>query len=603
MHDDTEAWRHQLGPLDGLPLLAIKGKQPFDAITESPSGWQTAKFPAHVIAACTWASGVGTRTGADANGLIVFDLDGNTAPDFARQHGCDPDLPDTWAVRRSDTTDRLKKLFQASPEQAEQLGQCRRKRNTKDPETDDDGKVIVKGEGIEIYHGVGQVLLLGNHEDGGQYIWRDGEGPEALAPLPDHWFRLALLLKEANTTKATNSSKAPRIGINGWGKIRGTCPICGRDSHPICGTNQAGDRVSCYDGVSFSWDKAHPGIKVGQAVRGLDGKEWALTAITWNDVIGADFASFKIHEPLTPDQRREWSQRQDANGNGAGMGSQVPLHPDSSATYAKGEEPIDLRAAQILQDEAAHTIACHQDAFFTYDPAAGYWSRVSADAMKRRALAVLKRIYVLVKIGSGDSATEVDSFRFGSARQVDDTIRALRSVAAAGPLERPEPPRVVVFTNGTFNLRTRTLEPHSPDHGATYAVAGPFVPDAVCPPEVQRIITTCFPDEAEPIMRALFRWIVDPTIRYGEAFHLLGGTGTGKGLILTLAQHLLPSTLVSTLSHPADLKGPRCRATPNISDRGTSWWRTSRNRCGACMAATPTPAACIAARSSQAFHR
>jgi hypothetical protein len=73
---------------------------------------------------------------------------------------------------------------------------------------------------------------------------------------------------------------------------------------------------------------------------------------------------------------------------------------------------------------------------------------------------------------------------------------------------------------------------------------------------MQRIITTCFPDEAEPILRTLFRWIVDPTIRYGEAFHLLGGTGTGKGLILTLAQHLLPSSLVSTLSHPADLKGP-----------------------------------------------
>jgi hypothetical protein len=326
---DRNAWRSQIGPLDGLPLLAIKGKQPFDAITESPSGWQTARFPAHVIAACSWATGVGTRTGADANGLIAFDLDGITAQDFARQHGCDPDAADTWAVRRSDTADRLKKLFMASPEQAAQLGQCRLKRSTNDPVTDDDGNVIVKGEGVEIYHGVGQVLLLGNHPDGGQYIWRDGEGPDNCQPLPDNWFQLALLLKEANTTRATTSSKAPRIGVNGWGKIRGTCPICGRDAHPICGTNQTGDRISCFDGVSFSWSKAHPGIKVGKTVRGLDGQTWALTAITWNDVIGADFATFKIHEPLPPDQRRSKSRQAvtPPTGNGSGPPGALPA-PD-----------------------------------------------------------------------------------------------------------------------------------------------------------------------------------------------------------------------------------------------------------------------------------
>ncbi len=223
-----------------------------------------------------------------------------------------------------------------------------------------------------------------------------------------------------------------------------------------------------------------------------------------------------------------------------------------AAIHEKDETPIDLLAAQILQKESGHTIACHQDAFFIYNPAAGYWSRVSADAMKRRALDVLKRIYVMVKLED----IEFESFKFGSARQVDDTVRSLRSVAGPGPLDRRSPPHVVVFSNGTFNLRTNTLEPHNSDHGATYAVAGPFVPDALCPPEVERIIARCFPDGAEVILRAMFRWVIDPTVPYGQAFHLLGGTGTGKGLVLTLVQSLLPSELVSALSHPADLKGP-----------------------------------------------
>lgn len=196
-------------------------------------------------------------------------------------------------------------------------------------------------------------------------------------------------------------------------------------------------------------------------------------------------------------------------------------------------------------------IACYQDAFFTYDPAAGFWSRVPGTDIKARALDVLKRLSETKKSGK----TEFESFCFGSARHVDDTTRLLRTVSGEGPLNREASPHAIPFTTGTYCTKTCKEISHSPDHGATYAITGPFSPDASAPPpELQAVITTSFPEGAEHIIRTYFRWLIDPTVPFGHTFHFVGATGTDKGLMIDTGIALLPPRSVSSLKHPALLK-------------------------------------------------
>jgi len=87
-----KAWRDELPRLAhlDLPLLATGAES-----TQSPGelkapanlrtghllkGWPTAKHSvAEIQGACDAVISVGTRTGADAHGLLVFDIDGETA--------------------------------------------------------------------------------------------------------------------------------------------------------------------------------------------------------------------------------------------------------------------------------------------------------------------------------------------------------------------------------------------------------------------------------------------------------------------------------------------------------------------------------------------
>ena len=72
-------WRRELQRLEplALPLLPCKDKNPGGILG---NGWQSKAFTAEVLQQrYTNATGIGTRTGAAAGGLVSFDIDGATA--------------------------------------------------------------------------------------------------------------------------------------------------------------------------------------------------------------------------------------------------------------------------------------------------------------------------------------------------------------------------------------------------------------------------------------------------------------------------------------------------------------------------------------------
>lgn len=208
--------------------------------------------------------------------------------------------------------------------------------------------------------------------------------------------------------------------------------------------------------------------------------------------------------------------------------------------------PIDLQGAEIMLEEKNNLITEKAWSLFRYYKELGYWLRWEDTKAKKAAQEALQRLGKLV-----DEAGWI--FPYGTSSQVKATVDQLKVLTTGGVLGNSTPAKVIVFKNGTFNLNTNKLEQHSPSNGATYGVAADYIKNSECPPELESMLEKCYPPGALPIVQAIIRWLVDPSVRYGQAFHIVGDSGTGKGLLIDFCRSLLPSSVTGQLLHPAQI--------------------------------------------------
>ncbi|MCP9882002.1 hypothetical protein KBY65_05860 [Cyanobium sp. Alchichica 3B3-8F6] len=283
-----------------LPLLAVGA----DKERKAPArlrdgallfGWPTAKHSVRDIEGSSpRVIACGTRTGKDAHGLAVFDIDGATARGWLLERGCEPTTTTTWQIHRNTDPERLKVAFRLDPEQQQQIGQIHTKVDTKPPALDANGKEITKGEAVELFHGSGQVIVLGEHWlSKGVYFWPDDMGPEALAEIPPGWWAAAL---EITSSKATSSkAKATSSNSKDWMPLN-PCPICGRDSTGYCSKHRDGATIRCFHGSTFNPEHNHGALKPGAEITDRQGTIWAL-AKTEAQANGDVFSVFVTPKP------------------------------------------------------------------------------------------------------------------------------------------------------------------------------------------------------------------------------------------------------------------------------------------------------------------
>ena len=208
--------------------------------------------------------------------------------------------------------------------------------------------------------------------------------------------------------------------------------------------------------------------------------------------------------------------------------------------------PIDLQAAELILKDKNDLVTEKAWALFKYVDDLGYWLRWSDTKAKNEAQKALQRISTFTeKVGW--------IFPHGNSGQVKATIDQLKVLTTGGVLGSSTPAPVIVFCNGTYNLNTNKLEKHNPANGATYGVAADYIKDSGCPSELKAMVKKCYPEGALEIVQAIIRWAIDPTVRYGQVFHIVGDTGTGKGLLIDFIRSLFPLNVISQLLHPAEL--------------------------------------------------
>ena len=220
--------------------------------------------------------------------LLCFDLDGPEAVAYAQEElglgwPC-------WHVGRTDTEERFKLVCVPSPEQWAQLPApgLILKKSVAAPKRDADGKVVRKGEAIEVFSDRRrQIAVWGEHPDGGRYCWPTGRGPElALNPPPATWWDFVLeLYRERAQQVQPSSARSGTTRLD-------PCPICGRNSADtgLWCEKTADGLVLCMPGQTFNAELSHGRLELGSVVDG-----WALKKRT--PIAEGDVLTFGLHQP------------------------------------------------------------------------------------------------------------------------------------------------------------------------------------------------------------------------------------------------------------------------------------------------------------------
>jgi hypothetical protein len=276
---DHAPWRQQLARLQhleqDLALLPVgwgtDRKGPMLESWQHHDGFNVAQLQAHRS-----MRSVGARTGMLTGPLLCFDFDGATSLEL----GLDPGWVSSWQVHRTTDANRLKVLFQPTPEQLQQLPDG----------AEFQGKTITAaGEALEVFFAGGrQVIVLGEHpSSGGHYYWPKDLGPEALAAPPAEWWEHALEVAAACQQRITTGSK-PSSARHGTKRLD-PCPICGRHGSLWCEQTRDG-LILCMPGVTFNAEQRHGPLSIGQVVDG-----WAL--VKRSPIAEGDVLTFKVHRP------------------------------------------------------------------------------------------------------------------------------------------------------------------------------------------------------------------------------------------------------------------------------------------------------------------
>lgn len=394
-------WRQQLNRLETLnqPLLAIgagkEGKAPADPRTGfALEGWPGASHTIQQIqTAHPKVIAAGMRTG---NGMLVFDIDGDSAWELLLQcYGCDPEATTTWQIHRTTSVYRIKVAFRISAEQQQQLGSIHKAIKTLPPTYADrnnfgfdkkgnripDGQLLKKGEALELFASpTAQVITIGQHpSSGGRYFWPKGKGPEALAPIPDDWWAMALdiatdgkqwrqsarLVQLNDNQKNSHTRKGGSTRKGDWRSLP-ECPICGRNTTSYCAKHRDGRTIRCFHGSTFS---PPTGLKRGETITDREGKIWAFSR-EQQQANGDLFSVFVEHDPHRRPKPSTEIRRLGPSGPGPGpgarrrtglrpadhiapagqyLGQAVPLPTPAAAPLVVMQAPMGCGKTQAIQ--------------------------------------------------------------------------------------------------------------------------------------------------------------------------------------------------------------------------------------------------------------
>ena len=255
-----------------------------------------------------------------------------------------------------------------------------------------------------------------------------------------------------------------------------------------------------------------------------------------NDLIKARTASKKVKHLLELDEERS---RRIASGEQVedpfALWDSTPINVHVSNLVLQQQDPLLKR----VQDDSV---------LYRYDPDVGFWRQLDDARARRIVRPIVERCY---KAAESDDGTILKNFCFGTTHDVNQSIDALVDKADAGCPD--ESKWFLTFTNGTLDLRPMQLASFSADHGTTHHLDFALQLTDTCPAPLLRVAETCYGLEALDRIRGFIRWCIDLSMPWEVIFYFLGGSRSGKGILVELAEALIPAEFTTSLGDPSEI--------------------------------------------------
>jgi hypothetical protein len=204
------------------------------------------------------------------------------------------------------------------------------------------------------------------------------------------------------------------------------------------------------------------------------------------------------------------------------------------STYRVPSELTDeMHLFEVTFTDPKKKLAFVDEAFRIYIPDRGYWKTVKDKRMLQIIQGNAKRSFRESKKG-------VRKY-LGRPGVVESTLKyAAVELYLDDDLEQTH---MRAFQNGSVDMVTGELSPHSPDYYLTSCIAAKYVPDSDCPPAMREYVETSFGIENLDYVRAGISLIIDPTAP-DKFVHLVGTSGSGKGVFGKLIMKMFaPDTI------------------------------------------------------------
>lgn len=183
------------------------------------------------------------------------------------------------------------------------------------------------------------------------------------------------------------------------------------------------------------------------------------------------------------------------------------------------------------------------DGFFRYDKTHGYWVSIrDKDVLKMLAHLSGKSFKWL-----GSSKARYKKF-LGTQNATTSAMKYSRSMLTLTDEDTPESKHLRAFRNCTVDMRTGVSMQHSPGHYLTSAISAEYHANAPCPEVFISFLKASYGEDMIPIIRAAFSMILDPTAPWGKFIHIIGPSGSGKGVMLRLLQKFFGKNAIGTSS-------------------------------------------------------